>query len=84
MAELQATFSVAVVGADNKVSMRTVTPGQRIGSLWVIRSGLQAGEKVVVEGMQKVREGTLVNPIVVPIEAPRPAGADTATAGTGV
>lgn len=84
VAELQATFNVAVVGADNKVTMRPVTPGQRIGPLWVIRSGLQAGERVVVEGLQKVREGTLVNPTVVEIEAPKPAGADTAAAGAGV
>jgi membrane fusion protein (multidrug efflux system) len=84
VAELQATFNVAVVGADNKVTMRPVTPGQRIGSLWVIQNGLQAGERVVVEGLQKVREGTVVNPTVVEIEAPRPAVADTATAGAGV
>ena len=66
--ELQATFSVAVVTPDNKVSMRQVTTGARVGSLWVIENGLQAGDRVVVEGMQKAREGLTVNPTVVPIE----------------
>jgi membrane fusion protein (multidrug efflux system) len=66
--ELQGTYSVAVVGADNKVSMRTVQAGERIGSLWVIDSGLTSGEKIVVEGLQKVREGVTVNPTVVEIK----------------
>jgi membrane fusion protein, multidrug efflux system len=68
--ELQATFSVAVVTADNKISMRQVTTGPRVGSLWVIENGLKAGDRVVVEGMQKAREGLTVNPTVVPIEDP--------------
>jgi membrane fusion protein (multidrug efflux system) len=66
--ELQGTYSVAVVGADNKVSLRSVQAGERIGSLWVIDSGLNAGEKIVVEGLQKVREGVTVNPTVVEIK----------------
>ncbi|MFN2427498.1 MAG: efflux RND transporter periplasmic adaptor subunit, partial [Candidatus Binatia bacterium] len=49
--ELQATFTVAVVAADNTVSMRTVKPGDRVGSLWVIESGLAAGENIVIEGL---------------------------------
>jgi membrane fusion protein (multidrug efflux system) len=66
--ELQGNYSVAVVGTDNKVSLRPVQVGERIGSLWLIESGLNAGEKVVVEGLQKVREGVTVNPTVVDIQ----------------
>jgi membrane fusion protein (multidrug efflux system) len=66
--ELQGTYSVAVVGSDNKVSLRPVQASDRIGSLWVIDSGLKPGEKIVVEGLQKVRDGVTVNPTVVPIQ----------------
>jgi RND family efflux transporter MFP subunit len=60
--ELQGTYQVAVVGADNKVAMRTVKAGPRVGTSWVIDEGLQPGERVVVEGLQKVRDGATVNP----------------------
>jgi len=60
--EMQGTFQVAVVGADNKVAMRTVKTGARVGNLWVIDEGLKPGERVVVEGLQKVRDGVTVNP----------------------
>jgi membrane fusion protein, multidrug efflux system len=62
VSELQGVFQVAVVGADDKVTMRVVEPGTRDGSLQVIEKGLQPGERVVVEGLQKVRDGTLVKP----------------------
>lgn len=68
--ELQATYSVAVVSADGKVSMRTVKVGDRIGSLWVIESGLVAGETIVVEGLQKLRDGVTVKPTLVTIADP--------------
>jgi len=68
VSELQAMSTVAVVNADRTVSLRTVTPGARIGSLWIIENGLAAGDQVVVEGRQKVREGSVVNPIPVAIE----------------
>jgi len=71
--ELQATYSVAVVKDDNTVEMRQVTTGPRVGDLWVIREGLHAGDRVVVEGLQKVRPGVTVNPTVVPIEKAPPA-----------
>lgn len=58
--ELQATFSVAVVDGGGKVEMRPVTPGERIGNLWIIEKGLVPGEKIVVEGLQKVRSGITV------------------------
>ena len=72
--ELQNLNSLAVVGPDNKVSFRTVTVGPREGSLWVIEEGLKPGERVIVEGLQRVREGATVAPKTVPAEA-APAGA---------
>jgi len=60
--ELQNLYSIAVVGADNKVSFRNVKVGQRVDSLWVIEEGLKPGEKVIVEGLQRVREGAVVTP----------------------
>ncbi len=62
VSELQGIFRVAVVGADNKILMKTVTTGIRFDDLWQITSGLNAGETVVVEGLQKVRDGVLVTP----------------------
>jgi membrane fusion protein, multidrug efflux system len=62
VSELQGLFRVAVVGADNKVTMKTVTTGTRFDDLWQITGGLAAGESVVVEGIQKVRDGVLVAP----------------------
>ena len=60
--ELQGSYRVAVVDADNEVSIRTVKVGDRVGALWVIEEGLQAGERVVAEGTQKVRPDAVVNP----------------------
>jgi len=60
--ELQGTYQVAVVGDDNKVSIRTVKIGDRVGSMWVIEDGLKAGEKVVAEGTQKIGPGATVIP----------------------
>jgi RND family efflux transporter MFP subunit len=62
VAQSQGSYQVAVVGSDHKVSMRTVKPGETVGTLWVIDEGLKPGEQVVVEGLQRVREGTTVNP----------------------
>jgi RND family efflux transporter MFP subunit len=61
--ELQGSDEVAVVGPDNKVSIRTVEPGPRVDTMWVISKGLNAGDRVVAEGAQKVREGGLVTPV---------------------
>ena len=60
--ELQGTYQVAVVGADNKVDVRTVKVGETIGSLQMIDGGLKAGEKVIVAGVQKVKTGAVVTP----------------------
>ena len=59
--ELQNLYSVAIVGSDNKVTLRTVKVGPRVDSLWVIEEGLKPGEKVIVEGLQRVKEGVIVN-----------------------
>jgi len=58
--ELQGSYQVAVVGNDNKVTIRPVTVGERVGTLWIISEGLKPGERVVVEGLMKVRDGTPV------------------------
>ena len=59
--EMQGKFLVAVVGADNTVEIRMVTPAERIGSLWLIDKGLKPGETIVVEGVQKVKTGVRVH-----------------------
>jgi membrane fusion protein (multidrug efflux system) len=60
--ELQNLYSLAVVGAGNKVEFRNVKVGPRVDSLWVIEEGLKPGEKVIVEGLQKARDGAVVSP----------------------
>jgi len=67
--ELQNLYSIAVVGSDNKVSFRNVKVGPREGSLWVIEEGLKPGERVVIEGLQKIRDGMVVAPKAAPAEA---------------
>ncbi len=65
VSDMQGNFQVAVVGTDNKVSVRTVKLGPRTGPLVVVTEGLQPGERVVVEGLQKVKDGITVNPKLV-------------------
>ena len=62
VSELQGRRQVAVVGPDNKVTIREVQTGERSGDMWIVNSGLKAGERVISEGTSKVIEGTLVNP----------------------
>ncbi len=68
--EMQGVFSVMALGQGDTVEQRLVMPGERIGGLWVILSGLKAGDRVLVEGLQKVRPGIQVNAQTVPIEEP--------------
>lgn len=68
VAEMQGIFNVAVVGKDDVVELRSVKAGERVGSLWIIESGLNPGDRVVVEGVQKARPGEKVKPVVVTIE----------------
>ena len=58
--ELQGIYQLAVVGADNKVNVRSVTMGERTGQMWIVENGLKPGERVVVEGVQKARDGATV------------------------
>ena len=62
--ELQATYSVYVVNDSNEVETRDVTVGPKIKDFWLIRKGLKPGEKVVYEGLQKVKAGIIVNPVI--------------------
>ena len=60
VSELQGSYQVAVVDADNKIHIQPVRVGERSGNLWIIEEGLHPGQRVVVEGIQKVREGVTV------------------------
>lgn len=77
--ELQNLYRLAVVGEGNKVSIRTVKVGPRVDSLWVIEEGLKPGETVIVEGLQKARDGAVVVPKAA---AAAPAGKGTAEPAT--
>src|SRR5882672_11495053 len=61
--ELQGSYQIAVVGKDDKVAIRPVKVGARVGRMWIIEDGVAAGEKVVAEGIQKVRDGVPVTPV---------------------
>ncbi|MGQ3031510.1 MAG: efflux RND transporter periplasmic adaptor subunit, partial [Ferrovibrionaceae bacterium] len=65
--ETQGSYFVATVNKENKVDLVKVTTGERVGSMWLIESGLKAGDMVVVEGVQKVKTGMVVKP--APVEA---------------
>jgi membrane fusion protein (multidrug efflux system) len=60
VSELQGSFQVSVVQPDNKIHIQPVRVGQRAGNLWVIEEGLHPGDRVAVEGTQKIREGVSV------------------------
>ena len=62
MIETQGTYQVVVVGADNKASIRPVRVVDRVGQLWIITEGVKPNERVIVEGIQKAKEGAPVNP----------------------
>jgi membrane fusion protein (multidrug efflux system) len=62
VSELQSGYQVAVVGTDNNVDVRTVTVGDRVDNRWIITNGLNPGERIVVEGVQRMRSGVRVNP----------------------
>lgn len=61
--DMQGRSLIAVITPDNKISVRPVKTGERMGQLWVIEGEIKAGDKVVAEGVQKVRDGTVVNPV---------------------
>ena len=60
VSELQGNYQAAVVDEDNKVSIRPIKMGERIGQMWEVTDGLKPGDRVVVQGLQKAREGTQV------------------------
>jgi len=64
---------VMVVGQDNKVSARTIQTSQTVGNKWLVDSGLQGGERIVVEGLMKVQDGTVVKaePLAANASAPK-------------
>ena len=64
--ELQSLHSVALVGADNKVTFRSIKVGPRVDAMWVVEDGVAAGDRVVVEGLQRIREGLTVAPKPAP------------------
>ena len=67
--QMQSANVVYIVGADNKVALRTVILGDRVGQDYVVTEGVKAGERVVVEGLQKVRPGSLVNAADQPVSS---------------
>jgi len=66
--EQQGSYQVAVVNSNNTVEIRPVKVGERVGTQWIIETGLKPGDKVVAEGTQKVRPGAIVTP--KPLRAP--------------
>jgi len=68
--EIQGLYSVMVVKPDATVEQRMVKAGERVGNLWIIDSGLKPGEKVIVEGLQKVKPGVQVNATIAKLDGP--------------
>lgn len=62
VSELQGVYQVGVVAPDNKVTIKTVKLGPQTGDMWVVESGLQAGDSVVVDGLQRIKSGMTVAP----------------------
>ena len=76
--DMQGRSLIAVVGADNKISIRPVETGVQFGQLWVVTGNLKPGDRVVAEGIQKVRDGVVVNP--VPFGSTTTTGSETPAA----
>lgn len=60
VSELQGNYQLVIVSADNKASIRPVRVGSRVGPMWIVESGVKAGETVVVEGLMRVQNGATV------------------------
>lgn len=73
--EQQGQYLIAVVGADDKVDIRPVKVGEKVGADWIVTEGLKPGERVVAEGLQKLRAGITVNPKPFTASAPARPGA---------
>src|SRR6266446_594263 len=70
--ELQTSYEVGVVDGANRVQIRQVKVGEKVGSLWIIEDGLKAGDQVVVEGLQRIRDGQTVKPVAWSTPTPPP------------
>jgi membrane fusion protein (multidrug efflux system) len=79
--ELQGTFTVAVLTPEDTVQIRTVEVGPRAGKLWAITKGINAGERVITEGAQKVSDGQKVVAQPDPSAAGTQGGSGAADAG---
>jgi membrane fusion protein, multidrug efflux system len=70
--ELQTSYEVGVVDGTSRVQIRQVKVGEKVGSLWIIEDGLKVGDQVVVEGMQRIRDGQTVKPVAWSTPTPPP------------
>jgi membrane fusion protein (multidrug efflux system) len=66
--DTQGLLQVGLVGPDDTVSLRTIQAGERVGALWIIERGLEPGQRVILEGLEKVKTGDKVAPTTVPAE----------------
>jgi membrane fusion protein (multidrug efflux system) len=69
--EIQGLYNVYVVDESNKVKQREIKVGPKINQFWLITEGLKSGEKVVYEGLQKVKDAMIVNPVIQEIQPVR-------------
>lgn len=71
--ELQGTYQAAIVGTDNKVTIQNIQVGSQIGADWIVTQGVNAGDRVIVGGLQYARPGATVTPVPVPANSTRAA-----------
>jgi RND family efflux transporter MFP subunit len=67
--EVQGGYQLALLGPDNKATIRPVKAGEKTGTMWVIDEGLKPADQVIVQGVEKVKDGTPVVPKSVDIQA---------------
>ena len=79
--DMQGTYLIAILDSDNKVAIRPVIPGESFGEDWVITGNVKAGDRVVSEGIQKVRNGITVNPLPLGSLSTNAPGAQPALSG---
>lgn len=80
VADVQGKYLIAVVGSEDKVHIRPVTMGEKIGTMWIVTEGLRPGDRVVAEGIQKVSDGLQVNPKPYSPDSTTPANAGAGAA----
>jgi membrane fusion protein (multidrug efflux system) len=83
VSELQGTYQVITVDAQHRAHVQNVRLGARIGNLWIVESGLKPGDQVIVEGVQKARDGALVSPESFAASGAPPAGPADGTTAEG-